>query len=218
MAENDHQIRVDDEIPADVLNSILAVQARQVNEFLNSILIARARQLAGRGMAPWQRTIETYFGSAQSRIEINESYAKTAEKLREQLPRLKDTRSLLPENTWPSIACPGFRMGLSRESDELTGCQHILAMKRDGGVVAAQVGGDVFVAPHYRRRGLASEIFLVDAILFGKGRLHGLLYSTSGYAAARASYQLGMKLGGVLVQVPRRTAAQQTSAISPEAK
>ena len=183
----------------------VAIPSRKLpTAFLNSLFTAQAKKLAARRMAPWQRTVGNYLGCSQNRIEIKQCYGAAAEKqVRCHLPRLGDTITRRPGHIWPSLVHDGYSLALSTETDEFTGCQRIMVLNRKGRAVAAQMGGDLYVSPVCRRRGLASEILLADAILFGRGHLHGSLYSPHSHKAALASRALALDLRTALLPLVR---------------
>lgn len=147
--------------------------------------------LERRGRAPWQRRLEEFMapGRRMSRLEISPGFGRTAEKLADALPGLAGTAV----SSW---AIPGTDlMSLARSSvaDVFEpDVRHLMALDFDGTVAGVFAGGDVYVDPSWRGRGLGAELMLARAVLDDGGVRSGLLYSPAGHAAAVAAHRLSV--------------------------
>ena len=149
--------------------------------------------LEERGHAPWQRSIAEFMaaGPGQRRIEVQASYAASAESLEPELAGLAGTQI----RSW-SLACTpaeGFLLHESGVVDSLTDVQHIFVTSPEGDVVAAFMGGDLLVREAWRGRGIGAELVLARAILHDNGVRDGCLYSPGGLAAARRAHAFAIQ-------------------------
>jgi GNAT superfamily N-acetyltransferase len=142
--------------------------------------------------APWQRSLANYLapsGNLRS-IEIDDGFERTANKLADQLPALAGTHIAISS----SVVASGMMLCISDEKEEFSLVRHIYVQKPNGIVAGAFIGGDVYVAPEYRGRGLGAELMLARAVIDDQGHRDGLLYTRSGLAAALASHRLAAQL------------------------
>lgn len=149
-------------------------------------------RLAPTGRAPFQRTLARYLvpDGNLAALEIHPRYAATAERIAAELSRLPGAVRL----RWASSCASGVEIALSHDREAFTKLPHLVALDAAGAAVAAHVGGDVYVAPAWRGRGIAAELLLARAVLHDRGRREGFLYSPEGHAAAVASHRLAVTL------------------------
>lgn len=155
-------------------------------------ILGLSTALEARRLAPWQRKLADYLilGGDVGRLEVREQYASTAEKLADELPKLR--RSIVICS--PCFAAQGYFIAVTSETSQDTGERNVVVFSEDGKAVAANVGGDVYVDPLHRGRRLGSELMLARAVLDGGGGLDGSLYSPGGISAAVLSHQMAMEM------------------------
>lgn len=152
-------------------------------------VIDRMKKLAATNQAPWQCSLATYLGP-QSKIEIDEVYKSTAEKLAERLP---DMAGFIRES-WIALFAHDCTIAESTECETFSALPDLMAF-HEKECVGLLHGGDIYVSPAFRGRGLGAELLLTRAVLHDNGRKEGCLYSRAGYAAAVKSHHMAVEIG-----------------------